>query len=239
MIINKNILFTTLALLFTTSCSHQQQKQQQQQHHHHKKGGMNKKFISPNLDPDKWKNSFEDNKRDVYHHRQDIINSLDIKMGDIVADIGAGTGAFLKGLNSKVGPSGKVYAVEISEKFVKYMSRRVKDEKLTSTEVIKGEFHTTTLPTSSTDHAILIDVYHHLDEPTDMLNDFKRILKPNGTLAIVDFDKIPGVSRQWIINHLRLQKSEYIQEVSKAGFKFIEEKEIPFKENFMLIFKKQ
>lgn len=231
MTFTKSLLLLTLVAGFTFSCTHHQ-------HQHHKKGEINKKFLDPNLDVDKWKKGFENENRDVYHHRQDIIDALDIDKGNVVADIGAGTGAFLEGLNHKVGSKGKIYAVEISEKFVEFMSKKVDQEKLSSVEVIKGKFHTTTLPDSSLDMAILIDVYHHLDEPSDMLNDFKRILKKNGTLAIVDFDKKPGISREWVINHLRLEKSGYIKEITEAGFDFVEEKNIPFKENFMLIFKK-
>lgn len=226
-----NLKLLLILLITLSGCNHHHK-------HHHKKGEMNKKFLGPNVDVDKWKKGFENKNRDVYKNRNQIIESLDIQKDDVVADIGAGTGAFLKGLNDKVGPKGKVYAVEISEKFVEYMQLRAKQEKLSSVEVVKGEFHTTTLPTNSLDYALLIDVYHHLDEPTDMLNDFKRILKKNGILAIVDFDKIPGVSRQWVINHMRLDKKGYIEEISKAGFKFVSESKIPFKENFMLIFRK-
>lgn len=185
----------------------------------------------------KWANRFESNDRDVFVNRAKIVKTLKIKKDSCVADIGAGSGGFLPLLNKAVGKKGQVFAVEISEHFLEYMAQRVKVEKLTSVEIIKGGANTTNLKENSCDIILLVDVYHHLDNPTTMLNDFKKVLRPNALLAIVDFNRIKGESRPWILKHTRLSKRDIIAQVTKEGFSLYKEAAIPFKENMMLIFK--
>jgi ubiquinone/menaquinone biosynthesis C-methylase UbiE len=167
-----------------------------------------------------------------------MIESLNIKKGESVADIGAGTGAFLKLLSDKTGPAGKVYAVDISDEFVKHMKKRKVKEKLLNLEVVKGEMEKTTLPENSIDVVFICNTYHHFGNYKAMLEDIKKILKKNGRLSIVEFDKVPGKSRQWVIDHIRAEKKVFLSEIISAGFKFEGEANIPFKENFMLNFSK-
>jgi ubiquinone/menaquinone biosynthesis C-methylase UbiE len=206
--------------------------------HQHEKGDMNRKFMDPKMNLGKWKEDFESLSRDVYKHKSKIVEALEIKPGDHVADIGAGTGAFLSALNSKVANKGKVYAVEISPKFVEFMKKRVQLENLSSVEVVLGTPNSSNLKSSTVDTVLLVNVYHHLDKTETMLNDFQRILKKTGKLVIVDFDRRPGISSEWIMKHTRLTEKEHIEEIENYGFTFVKKVEIPFKDNFMLIFKK-
>ena len=212
------------------SCSHHDHKHKDPMH-------MNKKFIDPDLDVQKWKHNFESKNRDVFAHREQIVEALSIEKGEVVADIGAGTGAFLHELHQKVGPRGRVFAVEISDRFIEFMKERVDKESLTSVNVVKGGYEETSLTPNSIDKILLVDVYHHFDNPKAMLSDFKKILKEGGQLAIVDFDKKPGKSRPWVLKHMRLDQEGYIEELNANGFKLLKRIDIPFEENFMLIFK--
>ncbi len=202
------------------------------------KGGMNDKFTDPNMNVNRWVKGFESDDRDVFIHRENIVSALKLKEGSCVADIGAGTGGFLPLLHKEVGPKGKVYAVEISDGFLEYMAQRVKVEKLSSVEVTKGGLHSTNLLTQSCDVLLLVDVYHHLDNTEEMLRDFHRVLRPQGLLAIVDFNRIEGKSRPWILKHMKYSKDEVIDQVKSLGFRFQSEPRINFEENFMLVFKK-
>lgn len=199
-----------------------------QENHH-----GNKRFTR---DINQWVQTFESDERDVYKHRDRMIESLNIKKGESVADIGAGTGAFLKLLSDKTGPAGKVYAVDISDEFVEHMKKRKVKEKLSNLEVVKGEMEKTTLPENSIDVVFICNTYHHFGNYKAMLEDMKKILKKNGRLSIVEFDKVPGKSRQWVIDHIRAEKKVFLNEIISAGFKFEGEANIPFKENFMLNF---
>ena len=65
-----------------------------------------------------------------------------------------------------------------------------------------------------------------------------RALRPGGTLVIVDFDRIPGVSREWLLGHVRCGKQQVIAEVEAAGFAFVEEVPLGFEENYFVRFRK-
>lgn len=205
--------------------------------HGHSAEDMNAKFLGPDVDAEAWRESFEREDRDVFRHRQAIVDALNLEPGQTVADIGAGTGGFLSLLHDKIGDAGKVYAVEISEVFVDYITQRANDEGLTQVEAILNTQESTMLPDNSVDVLLLVNVYHHLENPQILLTDFKRVLKPGGTLAIVDFDKVPGESSEWIMDHMRLDKQGHIDELTTAGFLFDREVvSIDFEENFMLVF---
>ncbi len=195
----------------------------------------NKRFTR---DINQWVQTFESEERDVYKHRTRMIDSLKIKKGESVADIGAGTGAFLKLLSDKAGPTGKVYAIDISDKFVEHMKKRKVKENLENLTVIKGETEKTTLPENIVDVVFICNTYHHFGDYQAMLSDIIKILKKNGRLSIVEFDKIPGKSRQWIMDHIRAEKKVFLNEIISAGFKYEGESDIPFKENFMINFSK-
>jgi ubiquinone/menaquinone biosynthesis C-methylase UbiE len=225
-ILIKSIILSGACLILGTSWAHQ-----------HKKSGMNKKFVDPNVDTKQWEQNFSNENRDAIMNRKAMIDALGLEAGDVVADIGAGTGVFLSDLYRKVGAKGKVYGVEISDGFVAYMRKRVLKEQLSSVEVVRGQLNTTTLPDNSLDVAFLLNVYHHLDHPETMLADFKRSLKKEGVLAIVDFDRVPGKSREYVLKHMKKNKQEFIQEITSNGFSLSKEVPIPFKESFMLLFK--
>jgi len=212
-------LITLLTLILLISCDHH--------------GHGNKRFQKNVGD---WVAAFENKDRDVFLNKELIIKALNLKKGETVADIGAGTGAFLKLLHDKVGPSGKVYAVDISEEFVAYMKKRHVD--LTNLTVIKGATTTTKLPANSIDVAFICNTYHHFGDYSEMLKDIKKILKKNGRLYIIEYEKIPGKSRKWIMDHIRAEKKVFKQEIIEAGFSFQGELDVSLKENFIFYFSK-
>ena len=204
---------------------------------HHAPGEMNKEFLSPTLDVEKWKQNFSGQERDVAKYQNEILQGLKLKAGERVADVGAGTGLFIPGLSKAVGPKGKVFAVEISPRFVEELKNLSKEKKLQNVEVVLGKMESTELKAASVNSVLVVDTYHHFDHPEKMLKDFHQALSSQGKLAIVDFNKTPE-ARPWIQHHIRLNKAEYIREIESNGFKFSHEVSIPMKENFMLIFQK-
>lgn len=223
-------MFKSLLLLFPLliSCSHHKH-----QHHHEK---MNEKFLDPQCNAEQWDEDFQKNDRDVVNNKELILKHLPVKKGDVIADVGAGTGMFEKRLSELTGPKGKVFAVEIAPSFVTYMKERF--HKIPNIEVILSNENTTTLKDNSQNVVIVIDTYHHFDKPEVMLKDFVRILKKDGHLVIVDFS-LTLDSRDWVKQHLKKSKTEYIKEISSHGFHFLREEPIPFKESFQLTFKKK
>lgn len=203
---------------------------------HHKPGEMNKKFLDPGLDPKPFSKEFEEKNRDVISHREEILKAAGLRQGSVVVDLGAGTGSFLKGLSERVGPQGKVIAVDISPAFIKFMKARSEKEKIKNVEFFLNTENTIGLPEQSVDAVVCIDTYHHFEHPEKMLEAIRKILKPQGKFIVVDFKKTPH-ARQWIKGHIRTYQQGYVKEITDSGFDFVQEEAIPFKESFMLTFK--
>lgn len=198
----------------------------------------NLKYMDPNCDTENWNTGLEWHEKDIVIHKQDIFNALPLKSGDTVADVGAGTGAFEKGLSEKVGAVGKVYAIEIAPAFIPYMKNRFVKENLKNVEVIHGKTESTTLPKDSVNMIFVVDTYHHFDNAKEILRDFKKILRDQGHLVIVDFRTGPQ-ARAWVNEHVGISKEEIIKEVTDGGFELLREEKIPFSESFQLTFQKK
>jgi ubiquinone/menaquinone biosynthesis C-methylase UbiE len=234
-------LLWALLWLFVLGCSQHLPKNTQTESHqngHHKPGHVNDMYLDPDLNAKNKNYDFEASDRDVIVFKEAIVKHLPLKIGDIVADVGAGTGTFELLLSEKAGKRGKIYAIDIAPSFIPFMMERFKQEGLSNVEVVLGKQETTTLKNESVDLVLVVDTYHHFENSQIMLQDFLRILRPKSYLVIVDFDKTPD-SREWIQNHISKTKQDYIHEIKAAGFDFMSEEKIPFKESFQLTFMKK
>ncbi|WP_317169340.1 class I SAM-dependent methyltransferase [Mucilaginibacter humi] len=111
---------------------------------------------------------------------------LPITASSVVADIGAGTGYYTFPIAAKV-PQGKVYAVEIQQSAINYLQQRSKQLNLNNVIVVKGGEESPNLPDNAIDLAIMVDVYHELSYPHEMLRAIKRSLKPRGKLLLLEY----------------------------------------------------
>jgi ubiquinone/menaquinone biosynthesis C-methylase UbiE len=128
----------------------------------------------------------ERNNREKEENTALAIAHLPIKSNSVVADIGAGTGYYTFRIQPKV-PQGKVFAVEIQDGAIKYLKERASKLKNNNVDVIKGTKKSPNLPANSTDLAIMVDVYHELLYPHEMLQAIKRALKPRGKLLLLEY----------------------------------------------------
>ncbi len=140
------------------------------------------------------------------------------KPGAAVVDIGAGTGLFAMMMSDAVGPSGRVYAEEVLEKFSRFIAERAEREHRANVVSVMGTTTEIGLPPESVDFAFACDVYHHFDHPAEMLASIWRALRPDGELFLVDFSRDPGQSPDWILEHVRAGEAQVIQEIDGAGF---------------------
>jgi ubiquinone/menaquinone biosynthesis C-methylase UbiE len=104
----------------------------------------------------------------------EVIGRLQLKPGDVVADLGAGTGVFSVPLARAVGPTGKVYAVEIEQGLVDHIAARAREENMPNVHAIRGEFTDPVLPAADVDVAFLHDVLHHVQDRTTYLKNATR-----------------------------------------------------------------
>ena len=114
------------------------------------------------------------------------INKLPITKNSVVADIGAGSGYYTFRIAKKV-PEGKVYAVEIQDEFVNILAQTKRTKAVKNVEIIKGNEQNPNLPANSIDLAIMVDVYHELAYPQEMLIALAKALKPDGKILLLEY----------------------------------------------------
>jgi predicted methyltransferase len=112
---------------------------------------------------------------------------IGIRPGMVVADVGAGTGYMTVRLARLVGLSGRVYANDIQPAMLRAVEDKAKAEHLANIEVVGGTETDARLPANSLDLALLVDVYHELRHPQDMLRSLRRSLKADGRLVLMEY----------------------------------------------------
>jgi SAM-dependent methyltransferase len=201
---------------------------------------INARFLSKTLDVKHWQKNFSSHGREVWKHRHAIIGRLGLRPGMAVADLGAGTGAFLNALRRPILPGGTLYLVDISPRFIELLNARIKKQGLKDVVVLQNTERSTRLPASSVDVIFTSDTYHHFEYIKETLASIHQALRPKGRFVVVDFERIPGVSRPWILGHVKHDKAHVIREVQQHGFVLLREEKVPdLKENYMLVFEKK
>jgi ubiquinone/menaquinone biosynthesis C-methylase UbiE len=201
------------------------------------KPGINTEYLKPNLNVSNWVERFEKEGREIYDHRRQIIAAAKIRPGSVVADIGSGTGLFTPMLSAATGPRGKVYAVDIVPSFLKLIEERSSQAGLRNVQTVLCTERSVELPPSSIDSAFICDVYHHFEYPRQSLASLHRALRRHGEVFLIDFKRVPGVSSDWILSHVRAGQDLVTAEFEAAGFEKIEEIDL-LKDNYTLRFRK-
>jgi ubiquinone/menaquinone biosynthesis C-methylase UbiE len=118
------------------------------------------------------------------------IAALNIRPGQVIADIGAGSGYYTLRLADAVGARGRVYATDIQPEMLALIKRKI-DAGLPgkNVELILGTETDTRLPAAAIDMALMVDVYHELAQPQTFLRSVKSALKPDGRLVLIEFRK--------------------------------------------------
>jgi len=144
------------------------------------------------------------------------LDALELKPGMIVADIGAGSGYYSSRIARRVGPTGRVYATDIQPGMIEILDRRIKSEGVTNITTVLGGMDDPKLPPASIDLAIMVDVYHELQQPQIFLQRLKETFKPNGRLVLLEFRKEdPKVP---ILEVHKMSVAEVKQEMEAEGF---------------------
>ena len=154
-----------------------------------------------------------------------------------VADIGAGTGLFTRLFAKEVGPSGKVFAVDIAPQFIEHIEKTCKAQDLKNVVGIVCKQDSTELPANSIDLAFICDTYHHFEFPFKTMASIHRAVRPGGQVVLVDFHRIKGKSSEWVLNHVRAGQEVFTKEILAAGFRQVREEKF-LKENYLVRFEK-
>jgi precorrin-6B methylase 2 len=160
----------------------------------------------------------ERNSRQQEENTALAISRLPITKNSVVADIGAGSGYYTFKIAPKV-PAGKVYAVEIQDDAVNYLKNRSKQLKITNVIVVKGAETSPNLPANTLDLAIMVDVYHELIFPHEVLQAIKASLKPKGKLLLLEYrGEDPAVA---IKETHKMTVDQVKKELSANGFHLV------------------
>lgn len=116
-----------------------------------------------------------------------LIEALALRGGQVVAEIGAGSGSLSIAVARHVGEAGRVYATELGDERVDELKRAVKDAAADNIVVLAGDERVSNLPEACCDAAFMRNVYHHFADPRSMDESLFRALKPGGRLVVMDF----------------------------------------------------
>jgi precorrin-6B methylase 2 len=124
--------------------------------------------------------------REAEEQPSKIINAIDLKPNDVVADIGAGTGYLSFRIASLI-PKGKVFAVDIQPEMLDIIKFLKKDKNISNVETILATVNNPNLPLESVDLAIMVDAYHEFEYPLEVMQGIVSALKPGGRVVLVEY----------------------------------------------------
>jgi putative membrane-bound dehydrogenase-like protein len=116
-----------------------------------------------------------------------MIEELKLKQGQSVADIGAGTGRLSVMMADKVGPEGKVYAVDVQQEMLDIISVKLRQRNIKNVELVRGAEKNPKLKPESLDLALFVDVYHEFAFPYEMMLEVSKAMKTGGRVVLVEF----------------------------------------------------
>jgi ubiquinone/menaquinone biosynthesis C-methylase UbiE len=172
-------------------------------------------------DPKAYIALLEDPQRDAYQKPHEVIMALDLKEGEVVADVGAGSGYFAFRLAHHVGDKGRVYAVDINPDMIVYMNRRIRDLPLKNVVTVLAAPDDPLLADASVDRFFICDTWHHIGNQTQYLALMKKMLRPGGQVIMIEFHKKelpvgPPVE-------MKIAREDLVRQMATNGFKLAKE----------------
>jgi arsenite methyltransferase len=172
-------------------------------------------------DPKAYISLLEDPQRDAYQKPHDVVMALGLKEGEVVADIGAGSGYFAWRFTHHVGDKGKVYAVDINPDMIVYMNRRFRDMQLKNIATVLAAPDDPFLMDASIDRFFFCDTWHHIENKTQYLTLMKKMLKPEGQVIMIEFHKKELTVGPPV--EMKIAREDLVRQMETNGFKLAKE----------------
>lgn len=160
-------------------------------------------------DPDAW-----EKRHNEYQPPEQVMDSLGVKPGMVIAEIGAGRGRYVVHMSRRAGATGKIYANDIDKKALDYLEFRCKRDSIPNVITVLGKVTNPMLPKGTMDLVYIINTYHHLDKPIELMRNIIPGLKPGGRLVIIEHDpvKVPSAGSH------ATNKDVLLKQAKQAGF---------------------
>lgn len=200
--------------------------------------GINDDFKSDDLSVDQFVKLFEIESREVYGQRHEILKLLDVKPGQNIIDLGAGTGFYTFMLAEAVGAKGEVLAIDIAPAFVDAIQDKADKHGINNVQVRRSSDIGFEAEPGKYDLVLVCDVYHHFEYPHRMNTLIAKSLRPGGRLVVIDFKREEGKSRQWVLDHVRAGEDIVRAEIQQSGLKFKSSNTDLLTEDYILTFQK-
>lgn len=126
--------------------------------------------------------------RDTWHQPDRVMDAVGVKHGMKIGEVGAGHGYFTFHLSRRVGNSGRIYANDIASRALASLRRKAENEGITNIETIIGEVEDPLLPKGILDMVFMVNAFHDLAKPVELLNNLIPSLKPDAPVVIIDRD---------------------------------------------------
>ena len=170
--------------------------------------------------PDAYIKALEDPARDAYQRPHEVVTALDVKAGEIIADIGSGSGYFTLRLARHVGTGGRVYGVDVSPDMIRHLNGRIRDAGLLNVSTILASSDDPLVP-QPVDRFLFVNVWHHVEDQPAYLAHLKRWLKPEGQVVMIDFHK-----RELPVGpplEMKIAKDDLLAQMERHGFRLVRE----------------
>jgi ubiquinone/menaquinone biosynthesis C-methylase UbiE len=163
-------------------------------------------------DPDAW-----EQRHNAYQPPEQVMDSIGVKPGMVIAEIGVGKGRYVVHMAKRVGATGKIYANDIDKKALDYLDYRCQRDSIPNVMTVLGKVTDPRLPKETMDLVYMINTYHHLDKPVELMKNIIPCLKPDGRLVIIEHDpvKVPGFGSE------ATAKDVLIDQAKQAGFELV------------------
>jgi SAM-dependent methyltransferase len=155
---------------------------------------------------------------------EEMLAALGLEDGDVVVDLGAGSGFYTRRMARLVAPTGRVLAVDIQPEMLEILGRNVAEDGLTNVVTVLSTAEDPGLPEGTVDWMLLVDVYHEFADPVTMLARMRDALKPEGRVALVEYRVEDGTGDHILAAH-RMSVRQVMSEWVPAGFELVELRE--------------
>jgi len=133
-----------------------------------------------NKDPKAYIAMLDDPARHAHQKPIEVMSALALKKGEVIADIGAGSGYFAFRLARHVGDTGRVYAVDVSPEMIVHLNRRIRDVEMKNVVTILSASDDPLLAHTTIDRFFICDTWHHIENHDRYLGLLNKMLKPRG-----------------------------------------------------------